>query len=1781
MEPTRRRLNNFLSTAFDQGDYSMDDIIASVLPLFKKVSGLHEAGLVAPFGNDDALYVIGNILEIDETLAHAPSDMLYRPEGPPSTYLPGYRSFEQVAGVHDPQTDIFCLGLILSSMALGLNLYEEKDLDHFVLIRDNPLQQHPRLHPTLGRLITEMTELDRSRRSQDLYDVISRLEHYRDYDPEKQVDLSSVAGWVHTALKEKSDFILNRLRNRLFDISRRNRLLYFKPNMRFVNLTVSSVPIVLHDESIRPELLFTWNPELSEKIIGGKDIILNKYLRFDDHAYLPSSLDRARVESQRDIQEYGFSQLKLVIAFLSWHNLKDEAAERIRSPLLLLPVTLKKNKKVKEDHYVLKTLDNAAEVNPVLAGQLRELYGIRLPDLIDLEEMSPEQFYVLLKAQVEDARQGIVLRYIGKPRIPLLHDEARQMAGKFRSQAEKTPEPYRPLGLDLFRRHLEPKPAFLDSLSAGGRRSRTAAEEEAREKEVYETGAGSNNPYNWDFDVCNMVVGNFNYKKMSLVRDYNVVIDRQLRQHSFDALFGDQPRGFDGDSADGNRPDDWFHVVTADPTQTRAILKSRAGHSYIIQGPPGTGKSQTITNLIADFVARGKNILFVCEKRAALDVVYHRLKQVGLEELCCYIHDSQGDKREFIKNLKATYEDFIERKMDLAALKERRESLLHNMNRELELVREFHDTCLSEEKSTGITVRDLIELIIALRAELVTLTPAEEELLPALGAWRAARPVIVELEAMLEETGAGTPFSGHPFSLVQEAIFLSASPYRTLEEGLQEALKTLDEVETQLKDCGLDPSYLASPERVRNLVQFAVLLYPLARAGNLALADPDRPESREMEDRYRQYRQQKEAWQQAVQRNSHWTKKPEAGDLPVALALAAKYENAFWGMLNGGWRKLKHRLEESYDFSAHSVKPAYHRLLEGLKAEYDAAAQVARTREQLEERYRFGEHLDTARLGIELLQSKKGQPDLHYLLQHPDAAALVVALQALHQPLNRLETLVKRCLQEFPAGGFITLRDVLLNVQLNIDGLPDWLPVLRAFAGLPDKVKTTLRHLPLRINQVEAAIARKALQELYHEHRGFAAIDGQALEKAVLRLEEGYPALQELNAELIRAFVRQRFLHQLDLSGRAASVLNEEQKKFKKAYTEGRKILENEFGKSMRYKSIRELSEKESGLVLKAIKPVWLMSPYSVSDSLPLDDEHFDVVIFDEASQITLEEGVPALYRSRQTIIVGDEKQMPPTDFFSSGGKDKDPDDLDRSPGPGDDEWLSDDADSLLAQGARKLESALLSWHYRSHFETLISFSNHAFYEGGLLTIPDKTIHHREKEPILVTQPQDARSGADSLFDRSISYHRLPDSVYEKRSNPAEAAYIAHMIRELLRRRVPESIGIVAFSQEQQRAIESALDSLAAEDTAFSQQLEEAYNRTDNDMFTGLIIKNLENIQGDERDIVIISVCYGPDSRRRMLMNFGPVNKKGGEKRLNVLFSRARKHMAVVSSIRYEQITNEYNEGASFFRRFLQYAELVSSGKMEAARAVLDGFIPHKATTDSVVSPTIIREQLKEQLVALGYEVAGPIGQSDFKCSLAVKRKPADEDYALAILIDDEGHYSNDNLIEQYYQRPAILLGFGWKVLSVYAKDWLHQPRKVLEQVLRALGEKGIDNTTGDKHAGGNNAGGMSTGHDNAGGLNTGHWNTEGMSPGHRNAGSSKAGTFDHLEFRRLVRGGEFWEAVAEGARLIVRWGKTGSRGQIRLASYSDEAAARVELDKQEKEQREKGFEPLSTPDRD
>jgi superfamily I DNA and/or RNA helicase/predicted DNA-binding WGR domain protein len=1817
METDKLYFRKFLETAFEQGNYATDDVIAFVVPLFEEVLSFHEAGQVAPFEKEEALFITANQLDIDEQYAHSSKtansrlqklftslqsrhfdivgkseieadveEGTYKVENQQvhftndplqyPAYIKGYNCFEIIVGHHDAQTDIFCLGLVLGGMALGLDLYDEEDVRLFAEYRQNPVQFNQRIHPTISTLIKEMTELDRQKRIQDLYDVIHRLKQYRDYDPEKQTDLSNVAGWVNKELKERNQFILNKLRNRLFDTSRRNRLLYYKPNMRFVNLTVSSVPMVLHYQSIRPEFLFTWNSDVSSRVTGMKEIVLNKYLRFEDHQYLPSSLDKIRIESQRDVQEYGFSQLKLVITFLNWHNLKEDMQERIQSPLLLIPVELKKVKRLKEDHYIMHVLDNAAEVNPVLANQLRELYGIKLPDFVDLDDMTLEQFYQLLKGQIDEANQGIQLQFIDKPRIKLVHSVARQTVTTFKKRLKRSstqldsyknisysyqPEQYKPLGLEIFRQRVEPRATFLEFLVNEDIRltSNQLKGNNVKERELFEMAESENNPYSWDFDLCNIVLGNFNYKKMSLVRDYNHVIDHKIQHNVFEELFSTLPKQERKHSFDLNKPDDWHHVITADPTQTKAILQSRTGESYIIQGPPGTGKSQTITNLIADFVARGKSILFICEKRAALDVVYHRLKQNGLDELCCYIHDSQSDKREFIKNLKTTYEDFSKNRMNLEAIREKRAAVLQQMNEQLQLLQQFHFTNASLPDGAGIQVRKLIDRIIELKQNTVSLQPKQQELLPVYSDWIQFGEVIQQLSDALEETGADASFADHPLSKLNDAVFTTDYPLNVIETLVQTAKNLFQEIQRVIKECNISQQHCEDLIQVKNLVQDAVLLRPLAEHNNLKLAEINNPAAREFDEKVRRYRQLKQQLEQAKQANINWKNKFSEQDTIHALSIAEKNEKSFFNFLNGPWKKLKKQLQESYDLSKHQVKPSFTGLLKQLKTEYDLAADTTQSRQQLQHEYRL-DNIDTTYLGIEVLRNKQGDKEIDYLLAHPEGNKVVMQLSRLNDTLHQLEQQLQKCLHEYADKPVSELQDQLESIGMNTGDLQDLLPSLRQYAALPRPVKNTLRTISLTPVQAEATMAHKTLQQLYKQNRAFAGTDVQAIEKGVKQVKQCYRQLLKLNADLIRATLRKRFIERIEISNTAQSQLNADQKLFKKSYNEGRKILENEFGKSMRYKSIRELSAKESGLVLKDIKPVWLMSPLSVSDSLPLDINYFDVVIFDEASQITLEEGIPALYRSQQTIIVGDDKQMPPTNFFTARAED--PDDLESLAEEGDDELLSADADSLLVQGARKLNSTMLRWHYRSHYETLISYSNHAFYEAGLLTIPDKTIHHKEKQIINITKPEDAVGFADCLYDRSISFHFHPESVYEKRNNADEANYIAHLVRELLKRKAKESIGIVAFSQEQQHTIEDALTALAETDKEFGILLEEAYNRTEDDQFVGLIIKNLENIQGDERDIIIMSVCYGFDSRKKILMNFGPINKKGGEKRLNVIFSRAKKHMAIISSIKYLNITNEYNEGANYFRRFLQYAENVSIGNMQTARMILDSLVVNKNEKLAGGKMTIVLKQIKKQLEKEGYEVAEQVGQSDFKCSLAVKVSGGDEEYTLSILIDDDHHYSNSNILEQYYQRPAVLQSFGWRCMHVFAKDWLHQPEKVMEQIIRRIKEEPVPEPVEEEP--------VESFFEKVEA-------TDEVLPENKTATTPTVlPGFEDVEFERYIftdtGSNKFWEAGVKENKLIVRFGRIGTKGQAQVKTFADMQVAIKEKEKAVKEKLSKGY---------
>lgn len=307
-------------------------------------------------------------------------------------------------------------------------------------------------------------------------------------------------------------------------------------------------------------------------------------------------------------------------------------------------------------------------------------------------------------------------------------------------------------------------------------------------------------------------------------------------------------------------------------------------------------------------------------------------------------------------------------------------------------------------------------------------------------------------------------------------------------------------------------------------------------------------------------------------------------------------------------------------------------------------------------------------------------------------------------------------------------------------------------------------------------------------------------------------------------------------------------------------------------------------------------------------------------------------------------------------------------------------------------------------------------------------------------------AGAEALLARNVSFHHVVRGVYESRRNSAEATYVAELVRSLLAKETGLTIGVAAFSEAQQGEIEDALQRLATQDPIFASNLETEETREDGDQFLGLFVKILENVQGDERDIIIMSVCYAPGPTGRMVMNFGPINQRGGEKRLNVIFSRARQHMAIVSSIRGNQITNDHNDGANALRRFLEYTEALSVGDGARANSILELVNPmqRRSLQGNASSPVV--EGLALALRQRGLIVEVDHGRSRFRCDLAIRHSEHDDHY-LAVLVDTQERTTLGSVDERSIVHPMILESFGWRVIHVLTKDWWSQPDVVLAAI--------------------------------------------------------------------------------------------------------------------------------------
>lgn len=436
-------------------------------------------------------------------------------------------------------------------------------------------------------------------------------------------------------------------------------------------------------------------------------------------------------------------------------------------------------------------------------------------------------------------------------------------------------------------------------------------------------------------------------------------------------------------------------------------------------------------------------------------------------------------------------------------------------------------------------------------------------------------------------------------------------------------------------------------------------------------------------------------------------------------------------------------------------------------------------------------------------------------------------------------------------------------------------------------------------------------------------------------------------------------------------------------------ILKHEMNKKQKHKPIRRLFREIPDLLLE-LKPCLMMSPISVSTFLEDNTYHFDMVIFDEASQIFPQDAIGSVFRGDQVIIAGDSKQLPPSNFFNGGsGSDED-----------EEEEYETLEESILESAALSIPNHSLLWHYRSRNEDLISFSNHEIYGDKLVTFPGN-----------MTQKKDS----------GVEYVYVEDGIYENKTNRKEAQKCVELVKKHFDTYPNRSLGIIAFSEKQQSVIEDEIDKFRDDNP----QYDKFFNENKEEPF---FIKNLENVQGDERDTIIFSICYGKDRNGNMKMNFGPLSKAGGERRLNVAITRAKENVKLVGSITESDIDlkRAKSEGARILRNYIDYARHGSS------------VLSSKQAANGNNAADSIGDSIRDVLRKNGYETECNVGNSQYKIDVAVKNPYDKSSYVVGIECDGESYYNAKTVRDRERLRKEVLERMGWKMFRVWSAEWVN-----------------------------------------------------------------------------------------------------------------------------------------------
>ena len=1043
--------------------------------------------------------------------------------------------------------------------------------------------------------------------------------------------------------------------------------------------------------------------------------------------------------------------------------------------------------------------------------------------------------------------------------------------------------------------------------------------------------------------------------------------------------------------------------LSSDSSQIEAIINSNNGESFVMIGPPGTGKSQTITNIIVNALYNNKKVLFCSEKKAALDVVYSRLKEIKVDPFCLELHSNKQDKKEVLASL--------EKVLDLGEIAKKREfsSLIDNINylkNDLkEIIRKVHfkkdyplslyDAILKFEKYKNIKgeiniSNDFINTFTKFKEDEISNLFIKGEV----------------FDSSFKEFGNNNPFriyknrnysielKNEIAAILKETILsltLFLNDYQKLNNSLKlDSLddKTISQIYNLFDYLKTEPIYFelvinsSSLKRVEKLKEMVILENNFFETKESLSSLFDKSIQKvDIDKLYLEYVSSlsssffKKAFinlkvLSILKKHSFKPKeinKKTVFDLlkklkeinenkPLinknSLLIESLIKEDYFRNDKNDYKKIINKLDSTIDFIKIINKISYGKMESGLFATY--LYELIKANASKEMIISYQNNYEKIKNNLILLSSSY-KFDFSYLLNKNDSSLF-----------NSV------------------LKDLTLIYE-NIEFLSDWTGLLNIF----DRFEN---------------FSLKNIEEEYEKQNDFQDISERffkSLYKKIIEKLIKDNHLEKFNGETLN--LERANYEKLD-NVYKKDVINEVVAKLSSNIPTSYKnsinssevgILKKAIKSNGRGMSLRKIMSLISE-TLPLIKPCILVSPLSAAKYLDSSLYHFDLVIFDEASQLPTSSAIGVISRGNSLVIAGDDKQLPPTSFF------------DKQVNDDEDELFISDLESVLDDAiAASFPIKHLLYHYRSKNESLIAFSNNKFYNGELYTFP-------------------------SIDDVNSKIHfKFVEGTYDlgkSATNKEEAdSIINDLIYRIKNDNVEHSYGIITFSIHQMELIERLLEEKIEKD-------EELYEKVLK-LKEPIFVKNLENVQGDERDIIYLSICYGRDKNGRFVQNFGPINNLGGYRRLNVAITRSREEMYVYSSIRYSEINlNKTNsEGVKFLKDFLEYAEF--------------GLKALPATKSSYLIKEGIEDYLAKDLKEKGYDLLTHLGTSKFKIDIAIINPKNKNKFLLAIILDSYSYISTSTIEDRNIIQFKELKLLGWKVLMVWTLDYFNNRTKVLKTI--------------------------------------------------------------------------------------------------------------------------------------